>query len=545
MTVDLAAPFDSTEPVAAEPSKAERWALRIMQVGVVAIVLVSVVYKAFELDRFFLPKELILHLTAFSAGLLVVRTFRRVVFSAVDALLIAFLLLGLVSAIAATNVWIAGRALAVSVSGITVFWVARTLREARLERALLNALALAVVLGAFTSCLQAYGVRTDLFSLNRAPGGTLGNRNFVAHLSAFGAPVVLLATLMTVRTRGYVLGMIGMTILTVALVLTRSRAGWLAAAAVLVVWVAAFIVSPPIRRNRTTRFRLAGIGAALGLGVAAALLLPNSLRWRSDNPYLESVRGMANFQEGSGAGRLVQYRRTLRIAVHDPVLGAGPGNWAVEYPKYAARRDPSMNNNEAGMTSNPWPSSDWVAFIAERGLPAAILLLLVFVGISLRAMQRLLTAWTSDEALAAATVLATVFGALVAGMFDAVLLLALPTMLVWATLGALWTPAERRLRLSTRAQTAVLLILVVAAGLGALRSAGQVGAITLYSTQSRPLLLSLAAGMDPGNYRLRVRLARSASGLNRAKRCRHARAANALYPSAQEARALSRRCIRR
>ena len=203
-----------------------------------------------------------------------------------------------------------------------------------------------------------------------------------------------------------------------------------------------------------------------------------------------------------------------------------------------------MNGNEAGTTSNPWPSSDWVAFIAERGLPAAILLLLVFVGISLRATQRLLTAWTADEALAAATVLATVFGTLVAGMFDAVLLLALPTMLVWATLGALWTPAERRLNVSARAQTAVLLIVLAASGLGALRSAGQVGSVAVYSATSRPFLLSLAARMDPGNYRLRVRLARSSSGLSREKRCRHARAANALYPSAQEARTLSRRCPR-
>jgi hypothetical protein len=48
LTVDLAAPFDRTEAVAAEPSKAERWALRIMQVGVVAVVLVSTLYKAFE-----------------------------------------------------------------------------------------------------------------------------------------------------------------------------------------------------------------------------------------------------------------------------------------------------------------------------------------------------------------------------------------------------------------------------------------------------------------------------------------------------------------
>ena len=340
MTIDLAAPFDRIESAAVGPSKAERWALRIMQIGVVAIVLITTVYKSFELDRFFLPKELVLHVTALVAGLLIVRSFRRVVFSGVDAILLAFLLLGLVSAIAATNVWVGTRALAVSASGVAIFWVARTLREARLERPLLHAIALAVVLAAATCCLQAYGVRTDLFSINRAPGGTLGNRNFVAHLSAFGVPIVLWATLTATRTYGYLLGTAGTAIVTVALVLTRSRAGWLAAGAVLVVWVAAFVFSAPIRRSRTTVLRLAGIVVALGLGVAAAILVPNTLRWRSDNPYLESMRSVANFQEGSGAGRLVQYRRTLRIVGHDPVLGAGPGNWAVEYPKYATGRDP-------------------------------------------------------------------------------------------------------------------------------------------------------------------------------------------------------------
>jgi O-antigen ligase len=267
---------------------------------------------------------------------------------------------------------------------------------------------------------------------------------------------VLYATITATRTSGFLLGVTGTTIVTIAQVLTRSRAGWLACAAALVAWATAVVVSPPVRRDPTTRTRMIGVLIALGLGVAAAMLLPNTLRWRSENPYLESMRGVANFQEGSGHGRLIQYRRTLRIAGEDPVLGAGPGNWAVEYPKYAARNDPSLNNNEGGTTSNPWPSSDWVAFIAEHGLPATLMLLLVFTGIALRATQRLMSAWTPHDALAGAAALATVFGTLVAGMFDAVLLLALPTLIVWATLGALWSPARRRLNLTPRTQGALL-----------------------------------------------------------------------------------------
>ena len=37
-------------------------------------------------------------------------------------------------------------------------------------------------------------MQSEYFSLNRSPGGTFGNRNFVAHLAAIGLPVILLVT---------------------------------------------------------------------------------------------------------------------------------------------------------------------------------------------------------------------------------------------------------------------------------------------------------------------------------------------------------------
>ena len=42
-----------------------------------------------------------------------------------------------------------------------------------------------------TGLIQAYGLITsDLTSTTRAPGGTFGNRNFLAHLTAIGLPLV-------------------------------------------------------------------------------------------------------------------------------------------------------------------------------------------------------------------------------------------------------------------------------------------------------------------------------------------------------------------
>ena len=71
-----------------------------------------------------------------------------------------------------------------------------------------------------------------------------------------------------------------------------------------------------------------------------ALVLPNQLNWRSESPYLDSLAGVANYKEGSGRGRLIQYGNTLEMALDHPVLGVGPGNWPVHYPTYMSPGDP-------------------------------------------------------------------------------------------------------------------------------------------------------------------------------------------------------------
>jgi O-antigen ligase len=280
-----------------------------------------------------------------------------------------------------------------------------------------------------------------------------------------------------------------------------------------------------------------------GAGVAAATFVPNELNWRSDNPYLESLTGVTNYREGSGRGRLVQYRQSLRMAVRNPVLGVGPGNWSVEYPDYAAPRDPSLDSSEPGMTSNPWPSSDWIAFISERGFAGSLLLCLALIGIAVRAGRQLVRGEDADEALGATALIATLLAGAVAGMFDAVLLLAVPTLLVFAVLGAL-LPMEQPAAGSRRstAGTAALIILVFVAAIGALRSATQIAAMGVYANSSSTAWLSRASFIDPGSYRLHLRLARRGSGLNRDARCDHAIAARDLFPNAREARNLSSGC---
>ena len=101
-------------------------ALRILQAGAVAVVLAAAPFKAFDLDRFFSPKELVLHVVALAATLLCLIRARRLALGRADQLLGLFLAAGLLSALCATNWWLAGRALGVSLSSAAVFWSARS-----------------------------------------------------------------------------------------------------------------------------------------------------------------------------------------------------------------------------------------------------------------------------------------------------------------------------------------------------------------------------------------------------------------------------------
>jgi hypothetical protein len=222
------------------------------------------------------------------------------------------------------------------------------------------------------------------------------------------------------------------------------------------------------------------------------------------------------------------------------LLGVAPGNWSVQYPKYAARRDPSMNRSNPGTTSNPWPSSDIIAIAAERGFVALLLIGLAYLMVIGRALRELFRTDELVSALRALALLATAAAMLITGAFDAVMLLPVPALLVHIVLGALLPLPSREPVGNARVRT--ILIVALVAGIGALRSTSQVIAMGIYSTSSNSAMLRTAALIDPGNYRLHMKLARRGSGAGRKSRCRHARAAHDLFPHAAAARSLARSC---
>ncbi len=517
---------------------AVRAARRVLQLGVLACVLASLPSPLFDLDRHQVPKELVLHVAAGLAAILALRHSRRLSLSLVDLLLLAYLGLSLLAAGGATNHWLAIRALGVTLSGAAVFWTSRAISRAGLGRPLLAAVAGAAVIGAITGLLQAYGVDLPLTATTRAPGGTFGNRNFMAHVVAIALPALVLLTVET-RSRGRaVLGAAGLALAAAALLLSRSRAAWLGAAVSSVFFLVEGLWVGGLGSDRRYRTRIAGLAGAAAVGVALALTLPNRLDWRSDSPYLESLVGVANFQGGSGRGRLIQYRNTFRMADDHALLGVGPGNWPVAYPRYTTPGDPAYDPGDI-MPTNPWPSSDWVAVASERGLPALLMLfslagVMMFVGWR-RARRQLRT----SDALAGLTLVSTILAIAVVGSFDAVLLLAAPTMCGWALLGVLLPPQRELLGVAlTDGRRRGLAVTVAAAALlFAFRSLSQAGGILIAGSGRSARSVTWAARIDPGSYRLQMLLTGTCARVRV-----HAAAAHGLFPNHDAPIRLLRSC---
>lgn len=523
-------------------------ALVALQAGAIAVVLAATPFKPFELDRFFLPKELALHASVLLCTALCIRGWRTVSFDRVDLFLLAFGGLSLLSAILATNHWLSMRSVAITLSGLAAFWCAREIASSGLKRPLMAAIVLATVLGAATSLAQAYGWESDYLTLSRAPGGTFGNRNFVAHLSAIGVPLLIWYAITARRLVAVLLCAIGGAVLAAALVMSRSRAAWLA------LLVVAVLLAIPIWRaahrvpHADAGKRLMLLGAFAIVGVVLSLALPNHLNWNSESPYLDSVRGVVDYNSGSGRGRLIQYGNSLHMAEAHPVLGVGPGNWPVYYPRFASRNDPSLSRDD-DVTANPWPSSDWVALVTERGTIAVFALILAFIGMIANAFQATRGSSANNPAARdpflpvalAATLLVT---AAVAS-FDAVMVLAAPSFIIWTALGAMsaggrarseWAPSGGTRRAASLGVLGVL-------SLFTLRSVGETFAMQSFGSGQQLGHVETAAMLDPGSYRVQLRLAVLAMN---SRGCRlalpHARSAAGMFPSATAPRVVLRRC---
>lgn len=520
-----------------------RLAALLLQAGLLAIVLVALPFKVFELDRYFVPKEATFHAVALLLAALVLLRARSWKWDAADSLLVIFVVWSAVSAVFASSWWLAQRAFSITVSSAIVFWSARRLGEEGANRAILGGAAFATACAAVIGLAQAYGLESQYFSLNRAPGGTFGNRNFVAHFCIIGLPALIWVTVTARGAFARHAGAIGCASVAALLVLSRTRAAWLATAVTLLVIGGAFVMSRRYWMELPVGRRLAHIGVACVVAIGAAVFIPNRLNWRSDSPYLDSAMRVIDYSSGSGRGRLAQYRNSAEIAMADPLLGAGPGNWPASYPKFAPSNDASIADD--GRPANPWPSSDWVAFVSERGAFGAFALAAAFAVLFLSSLRRWSELGSTEAVLARVTAAGTIAATLVVSAFDAVLLLAAPALLAWSVIGGTSGMARRGrvIEMTGWKRFAIVTSLVLLPALGLMRSLAQWTAITLVGHGGSRAGWIAGAEWDPGSYRANLNAARLQANRRRcASAIRYANRALALAPDAAEPKRVIRVC---
>jgi hypothetical protein len=521
----------------------ERWPVRaaahLLGIGLVLTVLIALPVAPTDLDRHQLPKETVLHLTVWFAVLLA-RPFppkglRPATWIGAGLLAAA----AVISGVLATNGWLALRAGSLIVGGIASLFVARHLARDGQARVLLAWAGIAGIAGAMTGLAQAYGASSVLFATTRVPGGTFGNRNFMAHYCVLALPVLGLIALTARRRSIAVLSSVSTGVLIAAIVLTRSRAAWIGLAAEFGIFGVSLLAAHRRSAVELASGRLRILTVLLVAGVVLALLLPNRLAWKSASPYTDTLAGLANHDEGSGRGRMLQYRHTLALAARHPIVGVGPGNWPIHYGEVTPGNDPSWVWGDV-IPLNPWPSSDWIALVSELGALGTGAVLLLGASILWRALRAVRS--LGEPVLAGATLLAILGGCLIQGTFDAVLLLPAPLLLAGVCAGSLlqWCePTTGSTRESTPAGRRAWLLAPLLLAVICLRSSLETAAYLVAGDGREIGRLSWAARLDPGSYPLQISLAQR---LSCAQARPHILAARHLAPDWPAPAAAARRC---
>jgi hypothetical protein len=441
-----------------------RLASLMLQSGVVVCVLALV-----PLPRICLysdPKELVVDLIGLTTASLCLISARCLAIDLTDLFLSLFLVVSIISAsFAATDRLEALRTVGLTISGAAVFWSSRYLARQGKRQQLLDAVAIAVVLVSVTVFIDAFGYA--LAFPHASSGGTQGDRNWAAHLLALGMPLLALQSLAGQTEKRRAVGLCALMVSTAALVLTRSRAGWLAVILSTAYPLVLLAANSRLSRTSASTARCCVALGALLAGVVLGVFLPTQLRWSSSNPYLESAIGIVAYDRGSGQFRLKQYNRSLAMAADHLALGVGPGNWRIVYPAYLSKKAPPR------LWYPRRANGDWITLAAERGTPATILFFAALVSLAVGCLRLFIslrrTPSCSERSLEPLCAIAILTALVVVGSLDAVLQRAAPTFVFFLAVGALAPRQEivASLCLSRGRRTlAILMTLLLAATLG-------------------------------------------------------------------------------
>ena len=192
----------------------------------------------------------------------------------------------------------------------------------------------------------------------------------------------------------------------VALVLTLSRAGYLALLIALPLAVAPFLV------DRATLKRIGLLAAAISIA-ALSVISVNPLGETSANAK-DRLTALQDLNDWSLQGHLGMWETAAEITLDDPLLGAGQDTYSV---LFARNRDPDLRGFENMLPAQPVdPHNHYLSLAVSTGLPSLALYLALVSACILLAVRSIRSgsAWKRPALLA---LLAAILAHLVTDLF--------------------------------------------------------------------------------------------------------------------------------
>lgn len=505
----------------------------------------------YRLEQYDLPKDVALGIFGSLCALHLLASTDRGRADPLGLTLAAFIAWGLITALlVGDSAVLALRTLGLYAAAAAVFLLARRAGQAGAAPAIVGGTLLIIGLMSAVVLLEAYGGMPFLSAPGRRPGATLGNRNLAARLVCLAIPLLWIRLFVADRRASRYVVLAVLSAAVTVIVLSRSRA------ALLVVCVLA-VVLPAVTRwllrgdtHRHWRTALGAWIAALLLGSAVAVFLPNRMGWSAAD-FGSSARRVTEYQTGTGRGRVIQAATTWRMIRAHPPWGVGPGNWSVVYPAYAPQHDPSVIRG-AFYPGPQTPRSDVLPLVAEWGV-MGVSLGMVFLVVLGRRTADLIVSRHQGAQLNGMLVLGVVVTATMLGLFDSVLriapTLALAALLVGVALGhgevqagLAPTGSARRSSYVWPAAWGVVGLLSVQFA----RSAAQdLRALRIINSSASTGDLARAVSIAPNNVEARARLSYVLVSVGRCDLARpHLQRAAQLQPFSEFFPALQARCAR-
>jgi O-antigen ligase len=293
------------------------------------------------------------------------------------------------------------------------FYVAR-LASTDIRR--LRLLALAVTTGATLVAAYALVQRAGLDPIwhGYLPGGrvfsTIGQPNALAAYLVLGIP--LAASLLFEGNRIRAVILLAVVAMIAALLLTFSRAGYLA-----FLVTAAVLVVGAWGDPRLTRRRVAGGLAATLVTAVAVFLLVQPARERVADAWHRVASSANSNGDVSVRFHLDAWRVAAQIAVDHPLLGAGQETFPELFPRYSHALLPADRASALDAYRVESPHNVYLAVAAGAGIPALVAYIAIIAGVAVALVRGAWSAATRQIRIALVAVLAALAGHMVTDAF--------------------------------------------------------------------------------------------------------------------------------